>query len=740
MMTQTWIIARRELRSFFDHPTAYVLQVAFLTLALFLAFRTIYANAIGTLRPFFDLLPWLLAIFVPAVTMKSLAEERQTRTLEWLRAQPLDEAALVLGKFLGNWLFVLCTLAFSFPLAVGVLVVSGADPGIIVAQYVGASLLAALFVALGIWASSVTRNQITSFILATTGSLLLVLIGAPVVRMGLPPRLSAILGEVAVVRHFEGLARGVIDLRDVLYFVAATAFFLVLAGFFLTRDRLSTERLAYRRLRLGTATAALLALVATLLGSSLPGRIDLTRDNLFTLSQGTRSIVSGLDDLVNVKLFVSRDLPLEVQSSVRDVRDVLADLEGAADGAVQVSELYPDRDDRADEEARALGIGPIEFNVLRDDEFQVRRGWFGLAIQYADAQETIPVISRTEDLELRLATAISTLTRDRTPLIGWGSGAGLRGQFEFQLVRQALAERFEFEGVPLDADSMGLVPAIPEVDLLVVATPNAPLSELAVSRIEDHLSSGRPALLMLKRHQLNPQAPTTVPMDTGLEDLLAEAGVTLEPAIAYDLRSSQRIQTGQQGMFSLVQNYPYWPIALPATDHPTVRDLNAMTLGWPTPLSLDSTSAAVPLWMTTASGGSVPAGTSIAPDSPLRPDPQSLRPQVLAAAIPDDAASGRGRLVVVGDASFLEDQFLRADPQNLAFFANALDWLAQDENLIDIRSKNRMPPPLVFASDSGQALLKWGCLIGIPLVLILVGVLRVGGRVQRAKRLWEVAA
>ncbi len=740
MMAHAWTIARRELRSFFDHPTAYVLQIAFLALSLFLAFRAIYANSIGTLRPFFDLLPWCLAIFVPAVTMKSLAEERQNRTLEWLRGQPFDERALLVGKFLGNWLFVVLTLLCSLPLAVGVLWASDADTGIVVAQYTGACLLAALLVALGLWASSITRNQITSFIVATGTSLLLVLVGAPVVRVGLPPRLAGVLGELGVVRHFEGLARGVIDLRDVVYFAAGTAFFLILAGFFLSRDRLSKERASYRRLRLGTGVAALLALIVSLLASYFPGRIDLTRDNLFTLSEGTRSIVGGLDDVVNLKLFVSRELPLEVQSSVRDVRDLLSDIEGASDGSVQVSEYDPDQDEDADGEARALGITPIEFNVLRDDEFQVRRGWFGLAVQYADAQEIIPVIDRTEDLELRLATAISTLTREGTPVIGWASGGGMRTHFDFQLVRQVLSERFEFRDVPLDPDSSGTVAEIGDIDLLVLAAPTAPLSESAVAQVEGYLATGGPAFLLLKRHQLAPQPPTTLPVETGLESLLAETGVELAPAIAYDLRASQRIQTGQQGMFSLVQNYPYWPIALPATEHATVRDLNAMTFGWPTPLGLADDSGATALWSTTEAGGSVPTGTSIAPDIPLVPDADSLGAQVLAAAVDEDSVSGRGRLIVVGDVSFLEEQFVRADPQNLAFFANGVDWLSQDEDLIDIRSKNRMPPPLVFESDTGQAFLKWGCLVGIPLLLILLGVARVGGRVRRAKRAWEVAA
>ena len=201
-------IARRELRGFFDQATAYILIVAFLSLGLFLEFRSLYAANIATLRPFFDLLPWLFAILIPAATMRSLAEERRSGTLEWLLAHPFNETEMVLGKFLGNWLFALVALAGTIPMSIGVLLASEADPGIVTSQYVGATLLAAQFVAIGLWASSMTRNQITSFILAIAVSLALVLIGLPVVQIGLPPMLGGAAARLSVMGHFENVARG----------------------------------------------------------------------------------------------------------------------------------------------------------------------------------------------------------------------------------------------------------------------------------------------------------------------------------------------------------------------------------------------------------------------------------------------------------------------------------------------------------------------------------------------------
>ena len=251
-MRRAWNVARREVATFFDHPTAYILVVAFLGLGLFLTFRTLYAVGIATLRPFFDMLPWLFAVFIPAMTMRALAEEKRSGTLEWLLAHPLGEVEVIAGKFMGNWIFALIALAGSVPMAIGLLMVSEADAGIMVAQYVGAGLLAAQGVAVGLWASSLSRNQITAFMVAASASFFLVLIGTPVVLIGLPPALGAAVSGLSVMGHFGNVARGVVDLRDVIYFLSTTALFLVLAAGHMSGNRLSHGRGAYRRLRTGT--------------------------------------------------------------------------------------------------------------------------------------------------------------------------------------------------------------------------------------------------------------------------------------------------------------------------------------------------------------------------------------------------------------------------------------------------------------------------------------------------------
>ena len=752
---QLLLVARRELRGFFDQPTAYVLAVAFLGLGLFLAFRSLYAMSAATLRPFFDLLPWLLVVFIPAVAMKSLAEERRGRTLEWLLAQPLTEVEIVLGKFLGNWLFVMITLAGTLPVAFGVLAASEADPGIMVAQYFGAALLTAQMVAIGVWASSMTRNQITAFILGAFVCFTLVLIGTPIVQIGLPRLIGGWAAQLSVISHFENVARGVVDLRDLLYFGSTCGLFLLLAVSSLSQERLSRQSGAFRRLRLGTGVIALAVLMLNLLGGSVRGRLDLTRDDLFTLSDGSRVILGALDDVVNLTVFVSDDLPQEIQLTERDVRDLVADLRGASNGMLNTAEVNPDDGEDEADQASSVGVMPIEFNVLRDDELQVKRGYFGLAVTYADEQEIIPVIDRADDLEFRLVSAIANMTNEDRPTLAFMSGFEAKESFQYRSFRESVADRYNITTVNLAADSLG-PPTVPDtVDVLVVAAPAQPLSPTAVRAIESYLDDGGAALLLLERHTINPQSPMTMPVTTGLEDLLARRGVEASDEMVFDLASSERVSV-PQGYFNVIRPYPLWPIAFAGADHAITRDLSNATFGWAAPFTWEEDNGAVtPLWQTTEGGGTQPAGAVIDPRTEFATSEDELSVQTLAVAIDLSAADvgetedaeeaadpgpmPGGRIIAIGDGDFLEDRFVQANSQNVIFAANAVDWLAQDEALIGIRSKDRTPPALAFESDTGKNALKWGSLIGVPALFILFGFVRVTGRATRAERRWMEA-
>jgi len=751
MTKQVLLVTRRELKGFFDQPTAYVLAVAFLGLGLYLSFRSLYAISAATLRPFFDMLPWLLVVFVPAVTMRSLAEERRGRTLEWLIAQPLGETEIVLGKFLGSWIFILVTLAGTLPMAIGLLAVSEADAGIMFAQYLGAALLVAQMIAIGIWASSMTRNQITAFILGAFICFTLVFIGTPTVQMGMPRLIGGWLLQLSVLSHFENVGRGVIDLRDLLYFASTCGLFLLLAVGALGRERLSRRSDAFRRLRIGTGVIAVAVLVLNLLGDYVRGRLDLTHDRLFTLSEGSREILGGLDDIVHLTFFRSGDLPQEIQLNVRDVRDLIADLRNASDGKLVVRELNPDGSEDAAEEATSMGVAPIDFNVFGDDEFQVKRGYFGLALTHAGENETIPVIERTDDLEFRLVSAIARMASPELPTLAFLTGFGAREPYDARLAsfRESVGDRYEVTSINMETDSAATLDP-DSIDVLVVAAPQVAVPPEVADAIDAYLDSGGAALLLLERLLFNAQFGATSGVATGLESLLADRGVESTGDQIFDLASHERVSIGQ-GLFRLLRSYPLWPIATKGDDHATTRNLRNVTFGWASSFTWEEDDPTVTaLWRTTESGGSRPPESPANPGVELHPSEGELRVHTFAVAVNpaeaagsegeqegDDAAGpSGGRIVAVADSDFLLENFVGPNSQNLAFAANAVDWLAQDEILIGIRSKDRTPPILVFESDTARGTLKWTSLIGVPVLFILLGIARVTGRTKRARRRW----
>lgn len=735
-MRNALTIARQEVRGYFDQPTAYVLIVAFLAITLFIAFRTMYATSVASLRPIFDLLPILLAVFVPAATMRSLAEERRGKTLDWLMAQPITEGDVVIGKFLGSWAFVLLALSGTVPTAIGVLGVSEADAGIVLAQYIGATLLAGQFTAVGLWASSITRNQITAFIAASAISFTLFLIGLPIVQIGLPPGVAGAVAQLSVISHFENVARGVVDLRDVLYFVSTSGLFLMLAWAAVSRERLSPSREEFGRLRLGSAVVVLLVVLLNVLGARVRGRIDLTADRLYTLSDGTRAILGDLDDIVQVKLFASSELPPEIQLQLRDVRDLLADMRRASNGNLLVSDLDPDADDEVAREAEALGVFPVEFNVLRDDNFEVRQGYYGFAVSYADQHEVTPLIQRTDDLEFRLVSQIDRMTRTDRPGIAFVRGFGAKTDAEIPGLRQSLAERYEIRSIDVAGDSAAEIRR-DSTEVLVLAGATEPIDSAALMRIESFSASGGGVLVLVEPVVLDPQSPMAGPSASGVGRILEPRGISLVPGIVADMASSERVSMGRQGVFNVVSPYPLWPIVLPAGDHPITNGLNSMSFGWGAALTIDPEAAGVtPIWQTSEGGAIHPIEASIVPDQEWGFSQDELGVQTVAAAVVPEG-EGRGRMVVVGDASFAEAQYMQASPGNLLFLANAIDWLAQDEALIGIRSKDRTPPSLVFDSEGAQGALKWGNLVGLPILVVLLGLWRVTGRRRRAEARWK---
>jgi ABC-2 type transport system permease protein len=223
-------IARRELAAYFQSPVAYVFLVIFLLLAgLFtFTFGGFFERGEASLAAFFGWMPWLFLFLVPAVGMRLWSDERRLGTIELLLTFPVTPWQAVLAKFLASWLFLAIALALTFPMVITANVLGDPDNGVIACGYIGSLLLAGAYLAVSSMTSALTRNQVISFILAVMLCVVLIMVGFnPVTdmlaRWASPGLVEAIAG-FSVLTHFDGLQKGVIDTRDLLYFLSLIAF------------------------------------------------------------------------------------------------------------------------------------------------------------------------------------------------------------------------------------------------------------------------------------------------------------------------------------------------------------------------------------------------------------------------------------------------------------------------------------------------------------------------------------
>jgi ABC-2 type transport system permease protein len=231
-MQSIWFIMKREFNGYFATPVAYVFIIIFLLLTGFSTFYVgnFFERGEADLYPFFSLHPWLYILLIPAISMRLWAEERKSGSIELLMTLPVSVFEAVLGKFLAAWAFTGLALLLNFPLWLTVNYLGSPDNGVIVASFLGSLLMAGGFLAIGSCISAITKNQVIAFVISLVISLVFVLAGFGIVidffAGWAPPTLVDAISSFSFLTHFDAISKGVIDLRDMLYFISLIAIWL----------------------------------------------------------------------------------------------------------------------------------------------------------------------------------------------------------------------------------------------------------------------------------------------------------------------------------------------------------------------------------------------------------------------------------------------------------------------------------------------------------------------------------
>ena len=473
--------------------------------------------------------------------------------------------------------------------------------------------------------------------------------------------------------------------------------------------------------------------VINLIALNLFGRLDLTDDGVYSLSDASIRLVETLDDPVTITAFFTKDLPAPYSTNRRFLKDKLDDYRAYGGNNIQYKFVDPADDEELRAEAGRFRIPPVQIQVIESDNVQLKNAYMGVAIQYVDGREAIPVVQDLSTLEYDLTSAIRRLTQDDLPTVGFLTGHGEPNPMQdMQALVQSLSRNYQVQ--PVAVQDGGLAPR-PEA-LLVVA-PADTLPEAHLRALDAYVMEGGRVALLINRIATNLQMGQATELNIGLDPLLNAYGAGLTPNLIMDEQSSVVTMQRQQGFFTVAQQieYPLFPVSTTFSNtNMMVNRLRDVMFYY---VSSIDTAQAVPPGVTmeplvfSSRQSGFQQGFFM-----LQPVETSATlsggPYTLAAAytgtFPSAFDVGRQslptRLVVVGDGDFINESIVGPIPGNIEFGLNMVDWLVQDDALLTIRTKTIAPRSLRPSSESVRPWIKYGNMIGPVLLVVLFGLAR----------------
>ncbi len=504
-------------------------------------------------------------------------------------------------------------------------------------------------------------------------------------------------------------------------------------------------------------------------------RADLTEDKRYTISDATKNVLGTLDDIVTITAYFSTE-PAEVAQIRLSVRDVL-DEYNAFSQKLQIDFVNPARlDEGQKQELRFKGVPEVQINVFKEDKAEIANVYLGISIGYSGKEEILPIIQSTDNLEYELTSTILKVTTKEAKTVGFLTG---HDELDIQAqTSQGLRERLDKNAKGqynlTTVDLQGGQPVSDTVTTLVVAGPKRALAEREKYELDQFIMHGGRAIFLVDPLQLPAGGLQGTPLSTGLNDLLTHYGVKLGNNVLVDRRFHDNARF-QQGFMTVFQPYPFFvKIIKPnfSTESTVTNQLEGLTLPWTSSLevvAVEGVTGTV-LAKTSEFGQSIEGFYNLAPNFPI---PQAeLQAYPVAVALegnfksfyadkeippvetgtdtPDETAeteiapsqdalassrlteSEPTQIVVVGTAQSLAQM----RPDGTDFFLNTVDWLTLGDALIGIRSRVVTERPLRAATEVEKNLIKYICIVGIPLIVVIFGLLRYFLK-RRAKRLVE---
>ena len=760
-------IFKREFKAYFDSPVAYVFLVAFLVLIGFMTFGVamFYERRQADLTPFFFWHPWVYLLLVPAATMGTWADERRNGTAELLLTLPITVTQALVGKFLAAWAFISIGLALTFPVAITAGYLGAPDWGVVVCGYLGSFLMAGAAAAVGVFASTLSRASVIGFVVSLALVFALMIVGfdpvtTAVANWGVPSAIVNGLSSCSLLTHFEALRRGVLDLADVGYYLGMIVFMLAAAKTVTDGRRGASKGAA------GLVLLAAIVVAADVILANLPLRADLTAERFYTLSDGSKAVLSKLEQDVTLKYYVSSssaDMPMQLKTYAARVQNLLKEYERAAGGHVVLEAYDPKPDSDAEEWAQRYGIEPQTVNPFGSPIY------FGVVAVCGDNEQTLAQLSpRTEStLEYDVTRLVTRVAWPEKPVVGVMTslldvlGGGQMNPMMMQMGQRPpegwaafaeLGKDYEVRTVATDVASID-----DDVKTLVLLHAKD-LNEKTLFAIDQFVIRGGRLIacvdpfsamdMLAQRQQQNPMMMQMGGQDgpSTLGKLFDAWGVTFDTSkVVADLAAATKLNTGNgraeenpaflslgaknmakgdllvsgltQVMFPFAGSFSFAkkdglsfePLVLSSAEDACLVDRQSAQFGMGAMRKELKPSGAQYTLAARLSGTFKTA-------FPKGPDYVEGSTN----AVPKVTAEGKGSVVLFGDSDFLADDFCVqvmntifgpiAQPvnDNLVLFSNVIEQYAGREELIGVRSRGPSNRPFAKVDAlEAKAMAKW---------------------------------
>ncbi len=599
-------ILKKEITSYLSSLVAYVtIGVFLLVLGLFLWVfpdSSILDYGFAGLDSLFSTAPYLFMFLIPAITMRSLAEERREGTFELLVTRPLTDLQIVLGKYFAAALIALFALIPTLTYYYSVYILGtpqgNIDSGAVIGSYIGLFLLGAAFAAIGLFASSITKNQIIAFTIAVF--LCFFIYSGFDSLSGLLSLQNSGLQSLGITEHYQSISRGVLDTRDLTYFIVLTGLFICLTLFVLLRQRQKSLKNA----TLYKLIAALI-IIAVLSGITFT-RFDFTKEKRYTISQISRNVLDSLSEPVKVTVYLQGDLSGGMKRLQHATNDMLNDLQAYSHRKLQFEFVDPLKNLTADQQSQAIqdlqsrGIEPTALSVTTDDGV-TQKTIFPAAMVSGNGKD-IPVkllyqqtqmdVSADEvlnnsiqNLEYAFISAIKKVTRGGRPQIGFTTGHDELNDLQLNDAMKSLSDGFligrvDLATIPFDS--------LLNVKLIVIPKPEKPFTELEKFKLDQYLMRGGKVLWTIdqvsaeldsmRRHSGGQQLAFAKQLN--LDDQLFVYGVRINYDLIADINCAQiPVKTGSIGGQAQILPVPwlFYPVFIPLSKHPIVKNLDGIS-------------------------------------------------------------------------------------------------------------------------------------------------------------------